>query len=422
VTRKFDAATRSLKAAAKSMADARPVAAPPATRIREYDEVGAAFADASALLQARDDERARAEDALGRRVEELAAIYEFTERRFRATSVAEICEAALAAVVTALHCSRASVLLLDGAGVMRFTAWRGLSETYRQAVEGHSPWPPHDRDPKPVVIDDIATADLAEPVKAAVTQEAIRALAFIPVMAEGSLIGKFMTYYDAPHAFTEAEMMIAVNLARRLGFAIEHKRADEARVIATRELQHRCNNLLAVIQAIAHKTLADGTSLEDARAAFEARLQALARAHRQLLKSNWTGVSLDEIVRQALEPFGTRSAIAGGDVRLTPKDAQNFSLALHELATNAVKHGALSRPDGRIEIAWAVRGDDGGRVLSFHWRERGGPPVVAPSRRGFGTTLLKATFGEVRFDYAPEGLMCDIDLPLGTQAPMPLAS
>src|SRR5262249_35696168 len=182
--------------------------------------------------QARDDERARAEDALARRVDELAAIHRFTERRFRATSVAEICDAALDAVVTALHCSRASILLLDGAGVMRFVAWRGLSEPYRRAIEGHSPWRPHDTDPKPVVVDDVAAADLAEPISAAVTQERICALAFIPVMADGSLIGKFMTYYDAPHAFTEAEMMIAVNLARRLGFAIEHKRADEARVIA----------------------------------------------------------------------------------------------------------------------------------------------------------------------------------------------
>jgi two-component sensor histidine kinase len=424
VTRKFDAATRSLKAAAKAMANAQPVAAPPATRIREYDEVAAAFADASALLRARDDERARAEDALARRVDELAAIYEFTEKRFRATSVAEICEAALDAVVSALHCSRASILLLDGAGTMRFVAWRGLSDQYRAAVEGHSPWLPHDKDPKPVVIDDVAAAELPEPIGAAVAQERMRALAFIPLIADGSLIGKFMTYYDAPHAFTEAEMMIAVNLARRLGFAIEHKRADEARVVATRELQHRCNNLLAVIQAIAHRTLAGDAPLEEARASFEARLQALARAHRQLLKSNWTGVSLDEIVRQALEPFGPRSEIAGSDVTLTPKDAQNFSLALHELATNAVKHGALSRPDGRVEIAWAVRGGDGGRVLSFHWQERGGPPVVTPSRRGFGTALLKATFGDVRFDYAPEGLMCDIDLPLGNPEPTqaPLAS
>jgi two-component sensor histidine kinase len=421
VTRRFGDATASLKAAAQTMADARPVAAPPATRIREYDEVAAAFADASTLLQARDDERARAEDALARRVEELAAIYEFTEKRFRARSVADICEAALDAVVTALRCSRASILLLDGTGVMRFAAWRGLSEPYRAAVEGHSPWRPDEREPKPLVIDDVAAADLTDSVRTAVTRERICALAFIPVMADGSLIGKFMTYYDAPHAFTEAEMMIAGNIARRLGFAIEHKRADEARVIATRELQHRCNNLLAVIQAIAHKTLAGGTSLEEARVAFEARLQALARAHRQLLRSNWTGVSLDEVVRQALEPFGTRSEIAGSDVTLNPKDAQNLSLALHELATNAVKHGALSRPDGRINIAWAVRGAEGGRVLRFHWQERGGPPVVTPTRHGFGTTLLKATFGDVRLDYAPEGLMCEIDVPLANPETAPAA-
>jgi two-component sensor histidine kinase len=417
VTRKFDAATRSLKAAAKTMAEARPVAAPAATRIREYDEVGAAFADASALLQARDDERARAEDALARRVDELAAIYDFTEKRFRARSVEDICEAALDAVVTALRCNRASILLLNGAGAMRFVAWRGLSEQYRSGVEGHSPWRPDEREPKPVVIDDIVTADLPDAVRTALAQEKIYALAFIPVMADGSLIGKFMTYYDARHAFTEAEMMIAVNIARRLGLAVEHKRADEARVIATRELQHRCNNLLAVIQAIAHKTLAGGGSLEQARIAFEARLQALARAHRQLLKSNWTGVSLDEVVRQALEPFGPRSEIAGSDLTLNPKDAQNLSLALHELATNAVKHGALSRPDGKINIAWAVRGPEGGRVLSFHWQERGGPPVVPPTRRGFGTTLLKATFSEVRFDYAPEGLKCEIDVPLTNPEP-----
>jgi two-component sensor histidine kinase len=103
--------------------------------------------------------------------------------------------------------------------------------------------------------------------------------------------------------------------------------------------------------------------------------------------------------------------------RHRPKDAQNLSLALHELATNAVKHGALSRPDGKINIAWAVRGPKGGCMLSFHWQERGGPPVVAPTRRGFGTTLLKATFGDVRFDYAPEGLMCEIDLPLSNPEP-----
>jgi PAS domain S-box-containing protein len=193
----------------------------------------------------------------------------------------------------------------------------------------------------------------------------------------------------------------------------ERKRAEEARETLTRELQHRCNNLLAIIQAIAHKSLSGSASLNEARTTFEARLLALARAHRQLTESNWSGLSLSEIVRSALEPFATRTDIDGANVVLGAKLGQDFSLALHELATNAVKHGALSSPRGSIRVAWAVTSTGNDHMLKFQWRERGGPPVVAPSCQGFGTSLLKAAFGDARFDYAPEGLSCEIDVPLG---------
>ena len=413
LARKFDSATRALKVAAGTMAHELPVAAPEGMGIREYDEIGSAFASASSLLQARSAERRTAEQALARRVDEAAAVHEFTERRFRATSVAEICDAALDAILKGLHCDRAAMLQFDAAGVMRFVAWRGLSDRYRAAVEGHSPWKGDDRDPQPVIIADLDRAeDLGDSLKSVVRAEGIQALAFLPVIAEGRLIGKIMIYYAAPRAFSEAELKVAMSFARRLGFAIAHKRAEDAREIAGRELQHRCNNLLAVIQAIAQKTLSGAGSLADASAAFEARLQALARAHRQLVKANWTGVSLDEIVRLAMEPFGSRSEIDGEDIVLAPKDAQNFSLAVHELATNAVKYGALSRAEGKISIAWALTDAEGDRVLKFQWLERGGPEVAVPRRHGFGTALIKATFGQVQFDYAPAGLMCEIDVRL----------
>lgn len=410
---KFDSATRALKAAAGTMAHELPVAAPEGTGIREYDEIGSAFASASSLLQARSAERRTAEQALARRVDEVAAVHEFTERRFRATSVAEICDAALDAILKGLHCNRAAILQFDAAGVMRFVAWRGLSERYRAAVEGHSPWKPDEQDPQPVVIADVDRAEeLTDWLKSVVRAERIHALGFLPVIADSRLIGKIMTYYEAPHAFSEAELKVAMSFARRLGFAIAHKRAEDAREIAGRELQHRCNNLLAVVQAIAQKTLSGASSLADASAAFEARLQALARAHRQLVKSNWTGVSLDEIVRLAMEPFGGRSEIEGENIVLAPKDAQNFSLAVHELATNAVKYGALSCAGGKISIAWAITNAQGDRVLKFQWQERGGPEVAVPRRHGFGTALIKATFRQVQFDYAPAGLMCEIDVRL----------
>jgi PAS domain S-box-containing protein len=202
----------------------------------------------------------------------------------------------------------------------------------------------------------------------------------------------------------------------------QQKRAVAAERMLVRELEHRTNNLLAVIQAIAYKTLAAPASLDEAKIAFESRLQALARAHRQLTKSNWSGVDLGEIVRLALAPFATRTEIDGPSVMVGAKDAQNFTLAVHELATNAVKHGALANTAGQIGISWAVAMEDGGNVLRFRWRERGGPAPAAPSRHGFGTTLLRATFETITFDYAPVGFTCEItvrlgNVELGTQAP-----
>jgi PAS domain S-box-containing protein len=192
----------------------------------------------------------------------------------------------------------------------------------------------------------------------------------------------------------------------------ERKRAAAAEQILVRELQHRTNNLLSVIQGIAQKSLSGSGSLDEARKTFEGRLLALAGTYRQLTKANWSGVSLSEIVRLTLEPFAARTDVDGADVMLGSKNAQNLSLAIHELATNAVKHGALSGKGGKVSIAWAIAGNSGDALLKFRWQERGGPLVSTPNRRGFGTSLLEATFGEIELDYAPEGLTCEIHLPL----------
>jgi PAS domain S-box-containing protein len=191
------------------------------------------------------------------------------------------------------------------------------------------------------------------------------------------------------------------------------KRAQEIEETLIHEIQHRSNNQLAVIQAIAHQTLSGNPSLAEAKKVFDARLQALARANRQLNESSWSRVNLSEIVRSAMAPFGGRTTIDGVDLMVGAEHVQNFSLALHELATNAAKYGALSNENGKVEICWTVA--EGGRDnrLKFIWEERGGPRVVAPTRRGFGTSLLKAAFTDVRIDYSVEGLVCEIDLVLG---------
>jgi two-component system CheB/CheR fusion protein len=183
------------------------------------------------------------------------------------------------------------------------------------------------------------------------------------------------------------------------------------------EIQHRNNNLLAIIQAIAHRTLSGERSLSEAGKAFEARLQPLSRANQELIKSNWAGVNLKEIVRLELEAFAERTLVEGTDIRVGPQLAQNFSLALHELATNAAKYGALSDRNGKVRIYWTIVREGEKSRLKLKWQERGGPQVVQPTRQGFGTALLKAVFPDARFDYATEGVNCEIDVLLKTGEP-----
>jgi PAS domain S-box-containing protein len=176
------------------------------------------------------------------------------------------------------------------------------------------------------------------------------------------------------------------------------------------EVQHRSNNLLAIVQSIAHRSFANGHSLNDAKKAFESRLRALAKTNRQLTKSNWRGLGLREIVLLEMEPFGGRTSVDGVDVLLTPKQAEHFSLALHELATNAAKYGALSNANGRVLISWTTTEQGNNNKLDFKWQESEGPTVATPTRQGFGTALIKATFPDARIDYAVEGLSCGIRL------------
>jgi two-component sensor histidine kinase len=160
--------------------------------------------------------------------------------------------------------------------------------------------------------------------------------------------------------------------------------------------------------------------LAQAKETFEARLQALARTNRQLTKSNWTGANLDELVHLELQPFAERITVEGINVMIGPQYAQNFSLALHELSTNAAKYGALSNGCGKVSVSWTITPRGNNHKLKFKWQESGGPPVVAPTVHGFGTTLIKSTFPNARTGYAVEGLSCEIDIPIGEdEVPVP---
>ncbi len=198
------------------------------------------------------------------------------------------------------------------------------------------------------------------------------------------------------------------------GFDVTERVHGEAHLrLLMNELNHRLKNTLATVQAFASQTLKGTGSLEDARQALNSRIMALSRAQDVLTSENWQGADLLQMVSVAIAPFENeapdRFRIGGPSLPLGPRAALALSLALHELATNASKYGALSTDRGRVDIDWSVSGDDG-PVLQLDWHESGGPPVVPPSRQGFGTRLIERGLAteldaEVTLDYAPSGFV-----------------
>jgi PAS domain S-box-containing protein len=189
--------------------------------------------------------RRETEQALARRSEEQAALFRFSERLQYATSLPAVYDTALDAILAALACKRASILLFDDSDVMRFVGWRGLSDGYRHAVEGHSPWDRDEEDPRPVYFEDIGLSDLSVALKETIAREHIAAVAFIPILIDGRLAGKFMAYYERPHHFSEPEIDVALTLARQLGFGIAKLRAEQARSAA----EERAQQLVSIVES-----------------------------------------------------------------------------------------------------------------------------------------------------------------------------
>jgi two-component sensor histidine kinase/integral membrane sensor domain MASE1 len=267
---------------------------------------------------------------------------------------------------------------------------------------------------KRVIVEDVGSDDncnFSGQVRQELVDAGVRAITCTPLLSStGNLLGVISTVFATPHHASERESNLMDLLARQTADYLERKRAETIEKTLVGEIQHRSNNLLAIIQAIAHRSLGGAHSLSEAKKAFEARLQALARANRELVKSNWVGVNLKEIVGLELEAFAERTMVHGGDITIGPQFAQNFSLALHELATNAAKYGALSERTGKIRVGWTIAREGENTRLKLKWQESGGPQVAQPTRYGFGTALLKAIFPTARFDYAMEGFSCEIDV------------
>jgi two-component sensor histidine kinase len=182
------------------------------------------------------------------------------------------------------------------------------------------------------------------------------------------------------------------------------------------ELSHRVKNSLAVIQSLARQTGARSDSLPEFLDAFQGRLMAMAAAHGLLIESGWRTAKVDSLIRRAVKPHLVRPSeqlkLSVEPVYVSPELAQNLSLVVHELATNAVKYGALGTPGGRVVVEGRVKGD----AFVLVWREESGRKIAPPDKAGFGTTLLQSLVGgrhrgEVLLDWKEEGLVCTLEIP-----------
>lgn len=238
----------------------------------------------------------------------------------------------------------------------------------------------------------------------------IRALVNIPIQEHGRTVAVLFAHDAAPRVWDAESIAFLRGVADRLTASVARLKAEADQRLVNEELSHRMKNMLAMVQAIAAQTL-KGMAEHEAVTSFRDRLLALSQAHDALLQTSWSTAPLRELVEGVLERTGQmrRISLGGPAVTLGPRATLSFSLLLHELATNATKYGALSVDTGQVAVGWRL--ECGGDELVFTWRETGGPPAREPTRRGFGSRLIRAGLvgaGGVELRFLPEGLAAEM--------------
>ncbi len=235
---------------------------------------------------------------------------------------------------------------------------------------------------------------------------------------DGRLI--WMSVSSSPVRDANGKLLYVVRVVQDIS---ERKAAERRQKLLIDELNHRVKNTLARVQSLAAQTARGASNPEEFRERFEGRLIALSRAHDQLTMHHWENGELRALIAESVAPYagtdGERVALRGDDVVLGPRAVLTLAMAFHELTTNATKYGALAGPRGRIEIGWhrVAATDETPARLRIDWVEKGGPAVVEPARRGFGSKMIEGSIaaelgGNAKMVFEPDGLRCEIVLPL----------
>ncbi|WP_099867578.1 sensor histidine kinase [Pararhizobium haloflavum] len=280
----------------------------------------------------------------------------------------------------------------------------------------HGPFSAVLRQGQNVVFEDARTDALPEGVSAFLQSIDVMSMINVPVVSNGKTIAIFFAHDRAPRAWSPSDVDFVRSVADRVQLSMDRLNARKDQEVLNQELSHRLKNTLAMVQALATQTLRPVTDRQ-AVDAFTQRIGALSRAHDVLLNQNWSEASVRDVTAAVLSTFdrSERFTLLGPNLRMGPRATLSLSLVLHELATNALKYGAVSVPEGRVSVEWQVEPGEIERTFVLRWTEKGGPPVYEPAERGFGSRLIRMGLigtGGVDISYEHSGLVARMQAPL----------
>jgi len=233
---------------------------------------------------------------------------------------------------------------------------------------------------------------------------------------------------NKPRRFAPEDTAFLAAVANLLASAIQRRQLEQRHELMIRDMRHRSGNLFSQLLALFSQTAKNSKSIADLASKYQARVLAMASAHRLITEGGWQSTPIMELLYVVLGPYLDRVTFSGPNVDLEPDSIFNLSAALHELAANAIKHGSLSRPKGQLDLAWSVSRTERGMTLTLDWVEKNGPPTRLPRRFGFGSRLLSLVIerqlnGEVQRTFSRNGLAVHMVVPLTHERwPSPVAT
>jgi PAS domain S-box-containing protein len=271
--------------------------------------------------------------------------------------------------------------------------------------------------PAPVVIADFATEKRFEVAQYLKDHNCVSGMHATIAGRDGRAFGILGVATTRKHHFSMQDASFVTAVGNLLAGAIQRRQLEQRHELMIRELRHRSGNLFAQLLALFSQTAKNSRNMAELVTKYQARVLALANAHRLITEAGWKSTPLTDLLRVVLGPYLDRTTFAGPQVDLEPDPTFSLSAALHELAVNAIKHGSLSRPQGRLELNWSVARTRRGLTLNFDWVERNGPPARRPRRTGFGARLIGLVIerqmnGEVHSSYTRAGFSTRMIVPL----------